>query len=67
MGVSDQRHAPAALPREIDPVPIVQVAGWIPRPVETGAKDLAPTEIRSPDRQTRSQSLYRLRYPGENL
>jgi hypothetical protein len=47
-----------------DPVPIVQEAGWAPGPVWTGAENLAPTGIRSPDRSTRSQSLYRLRYPA---
>ena len=47
-----------------DPVPIVQKTGWAPRPVWTGAENLAPTEIRSPDRPARSESLYRLRYPG---
>jgi hypothetical protein len=37
MGVSDQRHAPAALyPRGKDnPVPIVQGAGWAPESVWT--------------------------------
>jgi hypothetical protein len=44
-----------------DPVPIVQEAGWAPEPVWTGAENLAPTGIRSPDRPARSQSLYRLR------
>jgi len=46
------------------PVPIVQEAGWAPGPVWTGAENLAPTGIRSPDRPARSQSLYRLRYPA---
>jgi hypothetical protein len=32
--------------------------------VWTGAENLAPTGIRSPDRPTRSESLYWLRYPG---
>ena len=45
-----------------DPVPIVQEAGWAPGLVWTGAENLAPTGIRSPDRPARSQSLYRLRY-----
>jgi hypothetical protein len=49
-----------------DPVPIVQEAGWGPGPVWTGAGNLAPTGIRSPDRPARSQSLYRLRYPELN-
>jgi hypothetical protein len=46
-----------------DPVSIVQEAGWASGPVWTGAENLTPTGIRSPDRPTRSQSLYRLRYP----
>jgi hypothetical protein len=45
-------------------VPIVQEAGWAPRSVWTGAENLSPTGIRSPDRPARSQSLYRLRYPA---
>jgi len=40
------------------PVHIVQEAGWAPGPVWTGAENLAPTSIRSPDRPARSQSLY---------
>jgi hypothetical protein len=47
-----------------DPVPIVQEVGWAPGPVRTCAKNLAPTGIRSPDRPSRSQSQYRLSYPG---
>jgi hypothetical protein len=47
-----------------DPVPIVQEAGWAPGPVWTGAKNLDPIGIRSPDRPARSQSLYRLCYSG---
>ena len=46
------------------PVPIVQEAGWAPGPVWTGAENLAPTGIRSPDRPARSESLYPLSYPG---
>jgi hypothetical protein len=62
-----QRHAPAATyPRE-RPVAIVQEAGWASGPVSTGAENLAPTGIRSPDRPARRQSLYRLRYPGHPL
>ena len=49
------------------PVPIVQEAGWAPGPVRTGAGNLAPTGIRSPDRPARSQSLYRLHYPAHNV
>jgi hypothetical protein len=47
-----------------DPVPIVQEAGWAPGPVCTGAENLAPTGIRSPDRPARSRSLYRQSYPA---
>jgi hypothetical protein len=64
MGVGGQLHAPAAFTLGKDPVPIVQEAGWAPGPVWIGAENLAPTGIRSPDRQTRSESLYRLRVPG---
>ena len=53
MGVGGQHHAPAALPTGKDPVPIVQEAGWAPGPVWTGAENLAPTGIRSPDRPAR--------------
>ena len=47
-----------------DPVTIVQEAGWTPGPVWMGTENLAPTGIRSPDRSVRSESLYRLSYPG---
>jgi len=47
-----------------DPVPIVKEAGWAPRPVWTGAENLAPHQIKSPDRPARSESQYQLRYPG---
>ena len=52
---------PAALPRERDPVPFVQEAGWSSRPVWRGAESLTPTGIRFPDRPARIESLYRLR------
>ena len=47
-----------------DPVPIVQEAGWAPGPVWMCEENLAPTGIRSADRPARSESLYRLSYPG---
>jgi hypothetical protein len=50
-----------------DPVPIVQEVGWAPGPVWTGAENLAPTRIRSPDRPARSKSPYRLRYPAHKV
>jgi hypothetical protein len=47
-----------------DPVPIAQEAGRAPAPVWTGAENLVPTGIRSPDRPARNQLLYRLSYPA---
>jgi hypothetical protein len=47
-----------------DPISIMQEAGWAPRSLWTGAENLAPTGIRSPNRPARSESLYRLSYPG---
>jgi hypothetical protein len=47
-----------------DLAPIVQEAGWAPEPVWTGAENLTPTGIRSPDSPACSQSLYRLSYPA---
>jgi len=47
-----------------DPAHIVQEAGWASGQVWTGAENLAHTGIRSPDRPPRSESLYRLSYPG---
>ena len=47
-----------------DPVSIVQEAGWATGPVWTSAENFATTGIRSPDRPLRSESLYRLSYPG---
>jgi len=43
-----------------EPVPITYEAGWVQGPVWTGAKNLASTEIRSPEPPARSASLYRL-------
>ena len=37
---------------------------WVGPRVWTGAEDLAAIGIRSPDRAARSESLYRLSYPG---
>jgi hypothetical protein len=53
MGVSGQRHDPAALlpPGKGPPVPIVQEAGWAPEPVWTQRiedKSFAPTGDRTP-------------------
>ena len=51
-----QRHDPAAsctMGTGKEPVPIVQEAGWAPGPVWTGAENLAPTGIGSPDHPPR--------------
>jgi hypothetical protein len=58
MGVDGQCHASTALPRERDPVSVVQEAAWAPGPFWTSKENLAPTGIRFPDRPARSQSLY---------
>ena len=49
-GVWSQGHVPSLYPRERDPVPIVQGAGWTPGSVWTVAEMFARTGIRSPDR-----------------
>ena len=50
-----------------DSVPIVQEAGWAPEPVWTGAENLAPTGIRSPDRPARSSVAIATELPGRRL
>jgi hypothetical protein len=42
--------SPGRFTPEKDPVPIAYEVGWAPGPVSTGAKNLAPTGIRPPDR-----------------
>ena len=64
MGVGGQRHTPADFTPGRDPVPILQEAGWALGPVWTGAENLAPTGIPSPDCPARSESLCRMSYPG---
>jgi hypothetical protein len=68
MGVSGQRHAPAALyPRGKDPG-IHSIGGWVgPRAgLDAGAKRkiLCPCRGSNPDRPVRSQTLYCLSYRG---
>jgi len=67
MGVGGQCQTPAALPRERDPVPIVQEAGWVPGPVWTGGENLARSAIRPLDSPARSESLYRLSHLGPSI
>jgi len=47
-----------------DPVPIVHESGLAPGQLWTGAENLTPTGILSPDRPTRSESLYRQSRPA---
>jgi len=49
-----------------DSVPILQEAGWAPGPVWTGVKS-RPHRDSILDRPARSQSLYRLSYPGHSF
>jgi hypothetical protein len=67
MGVSGQRHSPAALPPERDPVPVVQEAGRAPGPIWTGVENLASTGVQPPNRQARAESLHPLRCPRVQL
>ena len=48
-----------------DPVPIVQEVGWAPVGRSGRVRKISPpTGIRSPHSTVRSESLYRLSYPG---
>jgi len=62
-----QRHAPGRFTPEKEQVTIVQEAGWVSGSVWTGAGNLALSNIRSPDRPSHSESLYRLRYTGSHI
>jgi len=46
--VGGQRHVLAAFPPGKDPVTIVEVDGWAPGPVRTGAENVASNGFRSP-------------------
>ena len=61
--MSGQQHATVPAPAGKEPVPILQEAGWAPRPVWTGGES-RPHRDSIPDRPARSQSLYRLSYPA---
>ena len=63
-GVGGQRNAPGALKEARHPLNR-RLSG--PQGRRTGAENLAPTGIQSPDRQTRNESLYRLSYPGPTI
>jgi hypothetical protein len=61
MGVGGQRHAPVDLTPEKTQYTLYR---GLDGSVWTCADNLASTGILSPDRPARSESLYRLRYPG---
>jgi len=63
-GVSGQRHTPAALLTGKTRYPLYRRLGE--HQDRSGRVRLAPTGILSPDRPARSESLYRLRYPGQH-
>jgi hypothetical protein len=72
MGVSGQRHAPAALyPRGKDPrYPLDRRLGGPQKPVWTQRieeKSFCPCRGSNPGRPARSQTLYCLSYPGSNI
>jgi hypothetical protein len=51
-----------------DPVPFVQEDEWGPQGRSGRVRKISPTTgIRSPDRPDRSESLYRLSYPGPHM
>jgi hypothetical protein len=71
--MSGQLHAPAALPPEKDPPSTLWIGGWLdPR---AGLNDVEKRkfltvpglELRPLGGPARSQSLYRLRYPGSQI
>ena len=61
-----QHHAVVALPPAINRCPLYRKLGGPQgrRSERIGGKKSAPTGIRSPDRPVRSESLYRISYPG---
>ena len=63
-GVCDQRHVPAALPSGKTRYPLYRRLGGPQGRSGRVRKFSSPTGIRSPDRPARSESLYRLSYPG---
>jgi len=60
MWVGGKRHIQTALP----PVPIVKEAWWVSYFVWTGAENLSPIGIQSPDRPARSELLSRPTHVG---
>ena len=63
-GAGGRRHAPAALPPGKTRYPLYRRLGGPRAGLDRCGKSRHPTGIRFPDRPARSQSLYRLSYPG---
>jgi hypothetical protein len=53
--------------QERETVPFEQETGWASGPIWMRPENLAPTGVRTPDCPARSQSRYRLRYPGRQF
>ena len=66
-GKGSQHQALAALAPERDQIPITQAAWSAPGPVWTCAENPTPTGTQSPDRQARSELLYRLHSCGVRI
>jgi hypothetical protein len=64
MGVGGKRHTPAALPQGMTQYPFYRRLDGPQDRYWMGAENVALTGIRSPTHPARSESLYRLRYPG---
>ena len=67
MGVGSQRHAPAALPLGKSRYPLYRRLAGPPGRSGRIRKISPPTGIRFPERPARSESLYRLIYPGPSI
>ena len=66
-GWGGQYHAPAALTRERPGTHCTRDCVGPRDRLDGCGKSLPPTGIRSPDRPARSESLYRLSYPGRKV
>ena len=67
MGVGGQHHAPATLPSGKIRYSMYRRLGGPQGRSGRVRKILPPIGIRSPDRRIRSESLYRLSYPGSKI